>query len=645
MGKDTKQIAVILGAINLDNQKRMLKGMEMAAQEVDCNLFVFTNYVGTRETDESIVAASNLLKLPDFHQFDGAVIAPNTIHSPATLEKITGALQSAGIPLVSIDRKMGGMSYVGINSYDAEYELVEHFLYHGYVNIFYVTGDMTVSSEARKRYQAYQDALYNNGMPFYEENVYSGMFTYESGVAVAKQILKEGKRPEAIICGNDDMAHGMIDVLKKAGYKIPHDIRIAGFDNGELAQLNRPMLTTVDKNQEAVGYKALYEIFELMTGKDIEDFELPCEIKYRESCGCSSQLCNQESLEVQVEQLKKKYKEQQIDTLCMADIVRGLTIEFAKTRTADELLEVLKEYIPQIGIKRFYLCLCDREKLFVLPERNLGQNIDVLHVNEEFTSLIEPALAYENGKFVTYDTFEKGLVLPEACRNGVGGNTYVVNQVYYENCCYGYAVCQRVDSVVTSGLYYSMLMEIGVGLENIRKQRLLQDAVDKLNGMWCYDNLTHLYNRSGFMFEAKNILDRFIEEDKSVFIIFIDADDLKVINDTMGHEAGDLLIREIGAVVHKNVYDNMLAMRYGGDEFVILGGFKKDEKQKVEFVLQSIREDIQDVNRSQKYPFKLSVSMGTCCCKVKEIDELAQFIEQADQMMYEEKRQKKKGKK
>lgn len=641
MEKRIKQIAVIIGAINLDNQKRLLEGMEIAAKETDSNLFVFTNYVGTRETDESITAATNILKLPDFHQFDGAIIVPNTIHNDNALEKVVKQLNEAGIPLVSIDRMMDGMSYVGINSYDAEYELVEHFLYHGYVNIYYVTGSTMVSTEARKRYKAYQDALCNNGMPFLEENVYEGAFTYESGVLVAKKMLRDGKHPEAIICGNDDMAHGIMDVFKKAGYRIPQDLKIAGFDNGELAELNRPMLTTVDKNQEAVGYKAVFEVLDLMTGKDIENFELPCEIKYRESCGCNRKLVNQADSEILIEQLKTKYMEQQLQTVFMADIARGMTTEFAKTHTPDELLDVLRVFIPQMEIAKFYLCLCDREMIFVLPERNLGQNMDVLHVNEEYTEEIEPALAYEKGQFVSYDKFKKGFVLPNACREASGGNIYVVNQIYYEKCCYGYAVCQRVDSVVTSGLYYSMLMEIGVGLENIRKQRLLQDAVDKLNAMWCYDNLTHLYNRSGFMYEAKNLLDHFKAQDKWVFLIFMDADGLKKVNDTMGHEAGDLLIREIGEIIHKNVYADMLGMRYGGDEFVILGGFAEEDQKRIEFVIQSIRDDICEVNASGKHNFTVSVSMGCSKWKASEVDDLAILIEQADKLMYEEKRKKK----
>ena len=95
----TKQVAVILGAINLDNQKKLLEGMEIAAKEFDCNLFVFTNYVGTRETEESIMASSQVLKLLDYDYFDGIVIAPNTVHNPLALNKILEELSSLPKPI------------------------------------------------------------------------------------------------------------------------------------------------------------------------------------------------------------------------------------------------------------------------------------------------------------------------------------------------------------------------------------------------------------------------------------------------------------------------------------------------------------------------------------------------------------------
>lgn len=637
----TKQIAVILGAINLDNQKKLLEGMEDAAKEFDCNLFVFTNYVGTRETEESIMASSQVLKLLDYDYFDGLVFVPNTIHNPISLAKIMGEVSQLAKPVVTIDRKLDGMSCVAVDSYKAQYEMVEHFLYHGYTNIAYVSGSLVASSEARKRYQAYQDAMINNGMPFIEENVYEGEFTMESGIIVANQMLETGRIPEAIICGNDDMALGIMDVLRNAGYKIPEEIKICGFDNGERSQLERPSLTTVDKSQRAVGYKALLEIMELINGKDIEDHLLPCELKYRESCGCHPQNDDVLSLEELAERVKSRYISQQREAIFMADVARGMTADFTKADSPQALFEILKNYVPQIGMDTFYLCACDIDKVFMLPERNLGRNIE-LKVNDAYTDDIEVAVAYEKGKFVNYRKFKKGFVLPQECRTRSGGNTYIINQIFYQNCCYGYAVSQRIDSAVGSGLYYSMLMEIGVGLDNVRQRRLLKDAVDRLNGMWCYDNLTMLYNRSGFTYEAKGILERLKKENMNVYIIFMDADGLKIANDTLGHDIGDMMIREIASVVHRNIAGEMLGMRYGGDEFVLFGGYKDDEEYKVDQLLESIREDFRDVNQSGKYPFILSASMGVSKWKATDITSLDAVIEEADQRMYEEKRQKKK---
>lgn len=643
MGGVIKQIAVVLGAINLDNQKKLLIGMENAAKELNSNLFVFTNYVGTRETEESVLASSQILRLPDFNKFDGVIIVPNTIHNPFALNKIMEDLKTLHKPIVSIDRQIEGMSCVGIDSYVAEYEMVEHFIKHGYRDIIYVPGAVHVSSEARKRLQAYKDAMENNGLSFKEENVYDGAFTMESGIMAAKKMLQDKRIPEAIVCGNDDMAHGIIDVFKKAGIKMPDDVKIAGFDNGELSRLNRPTLSTVDKNQIEVGYKAVCELLDLMKGKEPESYEIPCNIISRESCGCQSVGDGTVDIFQLAEELKNKYVTQQVDTIFMADVIRGMSSDFAKVRTPEELYDVFREYVSQIGVNKFYLCVCERDKVFVLPERNFGRNIDVQKINDDYTPLIDIAVGYENGSFVSYDSFEKGFVLPEDCRNKSSGNTFVVNQIFYQNCCYGYAVCQRVESVVASGLYYSMLMEIGVAMENVRQSMLLKDAVDRLNGMWCYDNLTALYNRSGFSYEAKSIMDNLRADDKNVFILFMDADGLKSINDTLGHEAGDLLIREIGAIIHKNTTNEMLGMRYGGDEFVIFGGFADGEREKVEVLANNIREDIAKVNASRKYPFIVSVSMGGSGWKARDVESLDALIEQADKEMYQEKRRKKMG--
>lgn len=636
-----KQIAVVLGAINLANQKKLLEGMIAAAKETGCNLYVFTNYVGSRETQENIMAVSRILQLPDFHKFDGVVMAANTIHHLPTVERIINEIQKYHIPAVSIDMEFDGMSCVRISSYDAQFEMAEHFIAHGYRDICYVSGPLHLSREAQLRMQAYIDAMDKHGLLECKEKIYKGLFTLESGVEAGTQILADGKLPEAIICANDDMARGVIEVLKKAGYRIPEDVKISGFDNGEWSLLNKPALTTIDKNQFEVGHKSIYEVLDLINGKEPQEYSIACKLENRESCACIKKQSTMEELTMEIESIKEQYVIQQNNTLRMSDVVRGMTVDLSKAHTPDEFIDIVKQYVPLLDMEKFYLCLCEEDKVFVLPEGNLGRNIDILQKNEDYTPQMALPLAYENGIFKMYQHFQKGMVLPEECRNQNGGNVYIVSQIFYENFCYGYAVSGNAESVAESSLYYSWLMELGVGLENIRKWMLLKDAVDRLNGMWCYDNMTQLYNRSGFYYEAKGMLEQFKADDKWIFILFMDADGLKMVNDTMGHEAGDSMIQALAAIIDINTSSEMLSMRYGGDEFVIFGGFETEENKFVEEISEMICQDIRDVNAAKIYDFPLSASIGGSSWRAREIDELSVLIEQADKRMYEEKRRKK----
>lgn len=628
-----KQIAVILCSINLDNQKKILKGLMAAAKETDSNLYVFTNYVGMRESEESVLSSYRIMELPDFRKFDGLIMAINTVHLPPTVDYIMEQIKETNVPVVSIDREFDGMSCVKISSYDAEFEMVEHMIVeHGYRDIYYVSGPPQ-NREAELRYQAYRDALRKHDIPFREEYVYQGMFTMQSGIDAANHFIKDGKCPSCIICGNDAMALGVMEVLQTRGYSVPEDVAITGFDNGELSELSFPPLTTIDKNQYEIGRKAVYEVLALVHGKTPQTHVIPCKLENRGSCGCNRKK------RIDAKLLKKKYIGQQLITERMSDVTRNMMADLSGKSSVDAILEVIKKYILQAELGNFYLCLCEKEKVFHMPEKNIGRNIDILQVNSSFTDKIHVPLAYEGGEFYSYPNFEKGMVLPEKCRNKSSGNVYVVTPCFFQKCCYGYSVCANAGTVVENSLYYSWMMNIGVALENARSRMLLEDAVVKLNSMWSYDMLTKLYNRAGFYYEAKPLLDSPKQHDESAFIAFFNLDGLKIINDTNGHEAGDLLIQAMADCIRYNLKDNMLAMRYGGDEFVVFGGFT--DRKDVEDVMDGIQESIKALNDSGRYDFKLSTSIGGSGYKATEIEDLSILIDLADQNMYLEKRRKK----
>lgn len=99
--------------------------------------------------------------------------------------------------------------------------------------------------------------------------------------------------------------------------------------------------------------------------------------------------------------------------------------------------------------------------------------------------------------------------------------------------------------------------------EQIRQQELLQQQASK-------DELTGLYNRRAWEKLLQAEEERCKQYGHPAAILFIDLNDLKKVNDNLGHKEGDQLIQHTAQVLQENVRSNDIVARIGGDEFVIL---------------------------------------------------------------------------
>lgn len=617
----------------MENQKLILDGMIDAIKETNDNLFLFTNHASRRENKESIQGAYQIMELPDFEYFDGAIVALDTISYPPTASFVMDKLRASKKPAITLDREMEGYGCLKTSSHDAQFKIVEHLIKdHGCKDIVYVRGPVGYK-EADNRFAGYCDALEAYGIPFREEYVFTGIFTLESGMNCVMEMEKVGIKPEAIACANDAMAIGILEYYKMKDIQIPEHVLLVGFDNSETAKYSSPSISSIDKNPYELGRRAIYEILEVIEGKAPGVTQIVSKPHKRATCGCKG--CD----DVDVAKLKYKYIQQDIYTSHMTEMVNGTLAELSGAQKPDEVLPVLKKSIHRTGLKEFYLCLCERDKLFLLPETNMDGNFDLLQVNTDYTEKIELPFAYDSGEFGSYKPFQKGMVLPKEIREKkTGGNYYVVTPVYFQNCCYGYCVSGNDKLALKSTMYYSWLMNIGVAYENIRKWMLLQDAVIRLNNVWSLDMLTQMHNRAGFYYEAKTILEILKLEDSNIFVLFSDVDGLKKINDTYGHEAGDELIKEMAACFKENLSSDMLAMRYGGDEFVVFGSY--EEETEIDYLIKAIQNSMELRNATGKNVFTLSASIGVSKYRAKEVKELSELIDIADAKMYEQKRKK-----
>jgi len=110
----------------------------------------------------------------------------------------------------------------------------------------------------------------------------------------------------------------------------------------------------------------------------------------------------------------------------------------------------------------------------------------------------------------------------------------------------------------------------------------------KLNNLSQTDELTGLYNRRGFISLTRSSLELAQRMGKSGLLFFIDMDGLKVINDSYGHEEGDIAIKEIANILRSAFRKSDIVARLGGDEFTVFttdtrygsgGNYKKTHLQ------------------------------------------------------------------
>lgn len=169
--------------------------------------------------------------------------------------------------------------------------------------------------------------------------------------------------------------------------------------------------------------------------------------------------------------------------------------------------------------------------------------------------------------------------------------------------------------------------------------------ISQLSSLSDYDFLTGIYNRHGFMREAEKFFKEFTDskkrkERRAIFfknfsIIFIDLDNLKIINDEYGHDAGDKAIKSSSDIFTNTVRNFDLVSRWGGDEFVVglLGAGEKEALR----IANKIRLKLKSIKIGN---FNMSASFGVISADKNKNADILELIEMADKAMYEAKKNK-----
>lgn len=149
------------------------------------------------------------------------------------------------------------------------------------------------------------------------------------------------------------------------------------------------------------------------------------------------------------------------------------------------------------------------------------------------------------------------------------------------------------------------------------------------------DPLTGLYNRRGFTILAEQEFRLAHRKERSMILFFGDVDKLKYVNDTFGHAQGDLVLKDIAAVLKECFREADIIARIGGDEFVVLALDASQETEDV--MIDRIQESINNHNQQRVDKYPLTISIGSARYDWGSTNSINDLLDQADAQMYKQK--------
>lgn len=160
---------------------------------------------------------------------------------------------------------------------------IEHLIACGRTRIAHISGDPGYAA-AQDRAQGACAALNDAGLALVGEVRY-GAWSEGWGRAATAMLLSQHPDVDAIFCGSDQVARGVLDMVRERGRDVPEDVAVLGFDNWEVLTTDaRPALTSVDMNLEDMGRAAARALFAALDGSPRSGLEArPCRIVLRGS--------------------------------------------------------------------------------------------------------------------------------------------------------------------------------------------------------------------------------------------------------------------------------------------------------------------------------------------------------------------------
>jgi len=185
---------------------------------------------------------------------------------------------------------------------------------------------------------------------------------------------------------------------------------------------------------------------------------------------------------------------------------------------------------------------------------------------------------------------------------------------------YSHVLIHFWNSLVVSLFYFSFVIVLSRLRDSLEVERTFSRT----------DNLTGLLNLKGFAEAAEMEIERSRRYGHPFTLIFIDCDNFKIVNDNLGHQEGNALLRELGDALKNNLRVTDIVARFGGDEFLVL--LPETGDRDALGIMNKLEAKLVETARGDGWSLTFSMGLATF---LEPLDSLDEMIKKADNLMYE----------
>jgi len=603
--------------------------MKQASEKAGYFPVVFSFSTDVQYTPDESEVALALLDICTKVKLSGLVLFTEGIalSIDSISETLTKIVRDLHIPVYVNDRDVDGCFTVKYKYGSGFRALVDHVIEEHDCQTIDMMAGMRGNDFSDERIAAYRESLEAHGIEYDERRVkYGDFWSLPTKEAMHEILTDDLSLPDAIVCANDSMAITVCEELRSAGHRVPEDIIVTGFDGIEHARMFSPSVTTAIPDFHTASREIVESIEEISRSGIIKTRDMNIESIpiLRESCGCIK-----------------------------PDIVRtNESMENLYNSITDE-----EWFINDMG--RTVTKLLSSESLWdvsvLLPERlstetrgihyfGLYIYANYFHEYEGFDDYVVPLLSGYGSKLapdrniypaktfipnfesIVNDDNDVSILMVRLINSGKKFFGYMVE---------GFDTIESINTRQCEELGFFISATINSIINN--KQR---------NYLYSHDHLTDLYNRHGFFEQLHDLLLKPENRGSMLYLISVDMDDLKVINDTYGHGEGDTALHEMGSSLRcaaLAVSQTSISARYGGDEFAA-AIITREPMPTLEETVRRIMDSALEVSESLKCKnYSVRGSMGVAGARIDDSLDIEALINDADRAMYINKRERKAG--